>query len=134
MGYFPAVRGIVSLASAMMLGAGLADAAHADGGLSWRLEAQIPALCAIDSIVADAADDRKLTVSTQCNLPRYAMLVASADGPAEVIAARAAGGQADVRRGRIEITTQRPGLATIEIILARRPPETGLAIALAPLG
>jgi hypothetical protein len=109
----------------------------AEAPVQWRLHAVIPTMCSVTSVTQDAADPRRLTVETRCNLQRYALTLDAAttgsESEAKVARARVNIGQAVIAQGRIEITANRPGTAVIELLLAEIPAEGSLSATILPL-
>lgn len=122
------------LAGALALGAGTLPLILSDAGTRWQLNANIPPICAVESITRDPADYRQITIEAQCNLERYAVVFAISDTPAPVIAARISNGAAVLGNGRVDITARRPGPARINIVLAETAPQGAISANILPLG
>lgn len=126
-------RQIGTLAVALGLAGVPASVAQAGNGLQWRLEANVPVICAIIDVATPAERPASLVVTTTCNAERYQLVLRHSDGQAALRAARSSAGPVQIGAGTVTITSTRPGeaLTTIEL---DAPVSVGqLAVTLQPL-
>lgn len=120
-------------AGAVALACGLASAAIAGNGLQWRLEAQVPVICAIIAVAPAAESPASLAIETTCNAERFELRVRHETGSASLVAARSSAGPAQVSGGAVTITSTRPGYARTTVDLAAPVDVARLSVTLQPI-
>lgn len=128
-------QSLIRWGSALALVCGLASApaALADNGMQWRLEAQVPVLCAILDVTTRADQPTGLAIATTCNAERYQLLLHQASGPAELRAARSSAGTVQISGTVVMVTSTRPGYALTTIELAEPVSPGQVAVTLQPI-
>jgi hypothetical protein len=120
-------------AGVLALAFGTATGGFADNGLRWRLEANVPVMCAILGVEAPADRPASLAVTTTCNAQRYQIVLHHGTEQAGLRAARSSGGQVAISGGTLTITSTRPGQALTTIELAAPVPADRLSVTLQPI-
>lgn len=119
-------------AGALVLLCGLASAAFAGNAVQWRLEAQVPVICAILEVNTAPDQPNGLAVATTCNAQHYRLVLHDGAGEAGLRAARSSGGQVAISGGAITITSARPGYAVTTIELTAPVAPERLSVTLHP--
>ncbi|MFN3989247.1 MAG: hypothetical protein ACK4IS_03210 [Erythrobacter sp.] len=119
-------------AAAFAVAGALASAAPANGGLRWRLSANVPVICAIIAVRAPSPQPTSLAVTTTCNAERYRLVLTGAGG-ATLRAARSSAGHAAITADIVTITSTRPGNAIIILEFAAPIEADRLSVTLQPI-
>ncbi|MCU0948301.1 MAG: hypothetical protein MUF47_08630 [Porphyrobacter sp.] len=115
------------------LACGLVPTALAGGGVQWRLEAQVPVMCAILSVETLADRPASVAIATTCNAERFQLVLGHRAPAPPLRAARSSAGAAQISGSVVTITSARPGYALTTIDLAA-PVEPGqVVVTLQPL-
>lgn len=105
-------------AGGLVLMCGLASVALADNSVQWRLQANVPVICAVLDVQASADQPTGLAIATTCNAERYQLVLHQDRGEAGLRAARSSAGSVQISGSAVNITSTRPGYALTTIELA----------------
>lgn len=99
----------------LVLVCGLASAALAEGGVQWRLEAQVPVMCTILDV-----DDQPtgLAIATSCNAVRYRLVLHDPAGQTRLRGARSSAGPVAISGNAVTIMSAQPGYAVTMVELS----------------
>jgi hypothetical protein len=123
--YIPHVGGLA-------LAFGLASVALADNSIQWRLEANVPVICAVLDVEASADRPTGLAIATTCNAERYQLVLHQDSGQAGLRAARSSAGPVQISGSAVNITSTRPGyaLTTVELTAPVSPEHLSVTLRL----
>jgi hypothetical protein len=120
-------------AGAAALACGLASVAIAGNGVQWRLEAQVPVICAILAVETAGESPASLAIETSCNAERFQLRVSHEAGAAGLVAARSSAGPAQVSGSAVTVTSTRPGHARTTVELAQPVDAARVSVTLHPI-
>ncbi len=123
----------IGCAGAFALAAGLASAGLAGNGLQWRLEANVPVMCAILAVDTAAGQPAGLAIATTCNAERYQLRLHQATGQAGLRTARSSAGSAQIIGSTVMITSTQPGYAVTVVELTEPVSAGQIAVTLEPI-
>jgi hypothetical protein len=115
------------------LACGLAPTALAGGGVQWRLEAQVPVMCAILGVETFADRPASLAIATTCNAERFQLVLGHRTPTPLLRAVRSSAGAAQISGSAVTITSERPGYALTTIDLAAPVAPGQVVVTLQPL-
>lgn len=118
---------------ALALAFGMASTGFADNGVQWRLEANVPVMCAILGVDTPADQPTGLAITTTCNAQRYQIVLHQGTEQAGLRAARSSAGPVAISGGTLTITSTRPGHALTTIELTAPVPPDRLSVTLQPI-
>lgn len=112
---------------------GLTSAALAGSGVQWRLEANVPVICAILAVDTPADQPSSLAITTTCNAERFELVVHHAAGQARMLTAHSSAGPVQISGSAVTISSLRPGPALTTIELASPVSRDSLSVTLQPI-
>jgi hypothetical protein len=115
------------------LACALTPTALAGGGVQWRLEAQVPVMCAILDVETFADRPASLAIATTCNAERFQLVFGHRTPAPPLRAAHSSAGAAQISGSAVTITSARPGYALTTIDLAAPVAPGQVVVTLQPL-